>query len=134
MLLLGFAGHSPSNRGFATSVKTFWIVTRRCKPSGRYPKQLGCSKGEDLMVKHGRGLNREIVGAVNQGVIEEPFSVVQIRELIAQKNWDITEGYITVSLPNGSSITHSSNYKKYFESLGNGQYQILEQFKGVRWR
>lgn len=56
------------------------------------------------MAKYGRGL-REIVGAVNQGVIEEPLSVVQIRELIALRNWDITEGYITVSLPNGSSIT-----------------------------
>ena len=86
------------------------------------------------MAKYGRGLNREIVGAVNQGVMEEPFSVVQIRKLIALRNWDITEGYITVSLPNGSSITHSANYKKYFESLGNGQYIVSEQFKGVRWR
>lgn len=86
------------------------------------------------MAKYGRGLNREIVGAVNQGVMDEPFSVVQIRELIALRNWDITEGYITVSLPNGSSITHSSNYKKYFESLGNGQYIVSEQFKGVLWR
>jgi hypothetical protein len=85
------------------------------------------------MAKYGRGLNREIVGAVNQGVMEEPFSVVQIRELIALRNWDITEGYITVCLANGSSITHSPNYIKYFVSLGNAQYQVSEQFKGVRW-
>ena len=73
------------------------------------------------------------MGAANQGIIEEPFSVVQIRELIAQRNWEITDGYLTVCLANGSSLTHSSNYKKYFVSLENGQYKVSEQFKGALW-
>jgi hypothetical protein len=32
------------------------------------------------MPKYARGLNREIVGAVNQGIIIEPFSVADIRQ------------------------------------------------------
>ena len=39
--MYGSAGRTASyNRGFATSESTFWVVTRRRKPSGRYPKSL----------------------------------------------------------------------------------------------
>lgn len=34
------------------------------------------------MAKYGRGLNREIVAAVNVGLIDEPFSTIEIRKLI----------------------------------------------------
>ncbi len=36
------------------------------------------------MPKYGRGLNREIVGGVNQGLITEPFSVSDIKDLLQQ--------------------------------------------------
>jgi hypothetical protein len=38
------------------------------------------------MAKYGRGLNREIVAAVNNGVILEPFSTIEVRKLIKFKN------------------------------------------------
>jgi hypothetical protein len=37
------------------------------------------------MAKYGRGLNREIVGAVNEGTIDEPFSVADIRHFAQKK-------------------------------------------------
>ena len=37
------------------------------------------------MAKYGRGLNREIVSAVNAGIIKEPFSTKDIRKLIKLK-------------------------------------------------
>ena len=39
------------------------------------------------MPKYGRGLNREIVAAVNSGMIQEPFSIKDVRKLIKAKNW-----------------------------------------------
>ena len=60
------------------------------------------------MPKYGRGLNREIVGAVNQGIIVEPFSVSDIRhfakdaggmsqKLISLSVWQMHPAKITVS-------------------------------------
>ena len=84
------------------------------------------------MAKYGRGLNREIVAAVNAGLIPEPFSTKDIRKLIKVKKWqpEPTENYINVALANGASNNHSITYKKYFISVGDGQYKLRSQYKG----
>ncbi|MEW6616778.1 MAG: hypothetical protein AB1401_15095 [Thermodesulfobacteriota bacterium] len=87
------------------------------------------------MAKYGRGLNREIVAAVNAGLITEPFSIKDIRELIKVKKWqpEPTENHINVTLANGASDNHSITYKKYFISLGDGQYKLRNQYNGNDW-
>jgi uncharacterized protein YbcC (UPF0753/DUF2309 family) len=86
------------------------------------------------MTKYGRGLNREIVSAVNMGIIYEPFSIAQIKEHLESKGWEIPETYINVCLANGSSKKHSLTYKKYFISLGNGKYRIKQDYAGANWK
>ena len=86
------------------------------------------------MVKYGRGLNREIVGALNQGIIDEPFSVADIRHFAQQSGWNISENYLIHSLAKASSQDHRFIYKKYFQSLGHGQYQLVGKYRGFEWR
>ena len=87
------------------------------------------------MPKYGRGLNREVVAAVNRGSISEPFSVKQVRWLIKKKGWrpDPPEQYVVVALANGASDDHSPTYKKYFLSLGDGLYKLRPEYKGPEW-
>ena len=86
------------------------------------------------MAKYGRGLNREIVAEVNKGKITEPFSIADVRDLIARKKWKtVTENYINCCLANGSSENHSGTYKKYFRSLGDGQYKLRDKYCGAGW-
>ena len=87
------------------------------------------------MTKYGRGLNREMVAAVNSGLISEPFSTKDVRRLINKKGWrpEPTDNYINVALANGSSERHSLTYKKHFVSIGDGQYELRNQFKGNEW-
>jgi len=84
------------------------------------------------LAKYGRGLNREIVAAVNKGIISEPFSTKDIRKLIKLINWnpEPSENHINVTLSNGASEQHSITYKKYFISIGDGQYTVKPQYKG----
>jgi hypothetical protein len=84
------------------------------------------------MAKYGRGLNREIVAAVNAGLIKEPFSTKDIRNLIKIKNWkpEPSENHINVTLANATSAKHSYSYKKYFLAFGGGQYRVKPQYKG----
>lgn len=87
------------------------------------------------MAKYGRGLNREVVAAINAGFISEPFSVRDVRRLIAAKSWkpSPTEQYIVVTLANGASMNHSFTYKKYFRAMGDGLYQLQGEFRGQEW-
>lgn len=87
------------------------------------------------MAKYGRGLNREIVAAVNEGIIPEPFSTKEIRGLIERKKWkpEPTEKHINVTLANATSEEHSLSYKKYFLNVGEGLYQVKPQYKGKEW-
>ncbi len=87
------------------------------------------------MPKYGRGLNRELVGAVNAGEIKEPFSTKDVRKLIALRKWDPspTEAYIIVALSNASSEEHSPTYKKYFIALGDGRYRLRDTYRGSEW-
>jgi hypothetical protein len=88
------------------------------------------------MPKYGRGLNREIVSAVNDCFIIEPFGVRDVRRLIKQKGWKLEppEEYVVVTLANGANDNHSPTYKKYFFSVGNGLYRLRAKYKGSDWK
>jgi hypothetical protein len=86
------------------------------------------------MPKYGRGLNREIVSGVNQGIIVEPFSVTDIKEFATKRSWEVPENYINVCLANGTSDKHSQTYKKYFNSIGEGKYKLSDEFRDHKWR
>lgn len=83
--------------------------------------------------KYGRGLNREIVAAVNSGTISEPFSIDDVRNLIADRGWEVPETYLRVCLANGASNQHSLTYQKYFVSMGQGKYRLSGKYKGPQW-
>ena len=85
------------------------------------------------MPKYGRGLNREIVGAVNRGVLAEPLTTEKIRTFALSMGWNIPESYILVALANGTSSEHSLSYQKYFDALGDGKYKVKRQFRGANW-
>jgi hypothetical protein len=86
------------------------------------------------MAKYGRGLNREIVGAVNNGVISEPFGIPEIRQFTTSRGWDVPETYVNVTLANASSEEHSITYKKYFYATGNGAYRLRPDYRGPEWK
>ena len=86
------------------------------------------------MAKYGRGLNREIVGAVNGGHILEPFDVAEIRHFARSNGWNVPETYVNVTLANASSEDHSLTYKKYFISEGDGLYRVRSNYKGSEWK
>lgn len=86
------------------------------------------------MAKYGRGLNREILAAVNSGLITEPFSTEDVRRFVEGRWWHVPETFHSVCLANGSNHEHSVTYKKYFVSLGDGQYQIDASYRGHNWR
>jgi hypothetical protein len=87
------------------------------------------------MPKYGRGLNRELVAMVNAGRIQEPFEIREVRQLIEIKGWNPspTENYINCCLADGTSESHSSNYRKYFDSVGDGRYQLRQEFRSREW-
>jgi hypothetical protein len=85
------------------------------------------------MPKYGRGLNREIVGAVNKGIIFEPFRTSDIRQFTASKGWSVPETYINVTLANASSDEHSETYKKFFIRIDDGIYKVKPNYRGSHW-
>ncbi len=86
------------------------------------------------MSKYGRGLNREIVSAVNKGMILEPFGTSEIKRFTESKGWIVPETYINVTLANASSPEHSVTYKKYFVRTGDGIYKVRPEYRGSDWR
>ena len=85
------------------------------------------------MPKYDRGLNREIVAAVNIGTIGEPFGIAEIKKFAFSKGWIIPDTYINVTLANGANPNHSITYRKYYTSLGNGLYRVKPEFRGTEW-
>lgn len=81
------------------------------------------------MKKFGDGLNIEFVRAAKAGRIHEPFSTEDVAKFAEENGWNPSPRYIDVMLANGSSLTHSLTYKKYFLSIGNGQYVLSELAK-----
>ncbi len=85
------------------------------------------------MPRYGRGLNREIVGAVNKGEIEEPITVQKVKKYAKTRNWNVPETYVNVCLANATSLDHSKTYKKYFISVGVGEYKLKPDYRGKNW-
>ena len=81
------------------------------------------------MRKYGDELNVEFARAVKEGQIPEPFTKNDVAHFASYKGWNPSSRYINVLLPNSSSLTHSSTYKKYFVALGDGLYQLSELAK-----
>ncbi|MEK4351125.1 HNH endonuclease signature motif containing protein [Paenibacillus sp. FSL R5-0475] len=81
------------------------------------------------MVKYGKGLNLEIVDAVNRGEIPEIFNTSNIREFIEKKGWEPSDNYINATLPNAATDSHSPTIKNYFVSKNNGYYELLDHYK-----
>jgi len=48
------------------------------------------------MAEYGRGFNREIVAAVNKGIIVEPFGISAIKQFAVLKGWTIPDTHINV--------------------------------------
>jgi len=88
------------------------------------------------VAKYGRGINRELVAAVNSGIVTEPFTIANVQKVIRQNGWnpEPPENYVLVALSNGASEYHSHTYKKYFRSLGDGRYMRRPEFKEQMWR
>ena len=78
------------------------------------------------MRKFGDGLNIEFARAVKSGIVSEPFSKDDVAKFSEKNGWSPSHHYIDVMLANGSSLTHSLTYKKYFSSIGKGQYILSE--------
>ena len=93
-------------------------------------------KGISRLARDVFGLNRELVAMVNSGHIREPFGIREVRQLIEMKGWNPspTENYINCCLADGASDSHSENYRKYYETLGDGTYQLREEYRGRNWR
>jgi hypothetical protein len=86
------------------------------------------------VTKFGRGLNREIVAAVNTGELLEPLSTASVLDLVNRRGWKVSPNMINVTLGNAASETHSLTFKKYFESIGRGQYRVRDEYRGLNWR
>ena len=86
------------------------------------------------MAKYGRGLNREVVAAVNRGELSEPLTTASVRHLAALRGWKPAENLVLVALANAASDSHSPTYRKYFRALGGGKYRVREEFRGPAWR
>jgi hypothetical protein len=99
------------------------------------PEQ-GLAPQEMKMSKYGRGLNREVVAAVNTGFLSEPFSTKDVRKVIRHEGWrpEPSQKYVNVALANGASNEHSITYGKYFLSLGDGRYKLRPEYKGSNRR
>ena len=82
------------------------------------------------MPKYGRGLNREIVEAVNRGEMSEPFGIRDVKEFARRRGWNVPDSYSNVALANAASPEHSQMYKKYFYQVGEGRYRLREEFRG----
>lgn len=85
------------------------------------------------MTKFGRGLNREIVGAVNRGELNEPLTTQAVREFALKSGWAVRETHLRVTLANAASTGHSPTYRKYFRAVGRGKYWVRPEFRGAEW-
>ena len=91
------------------------------------------NRGYTKVSKFGRGLNREIVGAVNRGELTEPLTTQAVREFALKRGWAVRETHLRVTLANATSSGHSPTYRKYFEAVGRGQYRVRTEFRGAEW-
>lgn len=86
------------------------------------------------MAKFGRGLNREIVAAVNIGDLREPLTTASVRQFVHDRGWKATDNHVLVTLANAASDDHSPTYRKYFYTVGRGLYRVRDEYRGPQWR
>ena len=117
--------------------------SRRCRhhqsrrDASRRWVALAGQAGFDLSVvakgQYERGLNREIVAAVDRGKLSEPLTTDSVRQMAWLRGWKPAENFVLVVLPNASD-DHSPTYPKYFHSLDSGRYQVRDEYRGPAWR
>lgn len=84
------------------------------------------------MAKHGEGLAKEIVKAVNRGEIIEPITTDKVNQLCEKKKFEYSNHTKGVVLSNSEiDATHSPTYKKYFKKISEGEYILLPQFSNL---
>mgnify|MGYP003301730696 FL=1 len=81
------------------------------------------------MAKYGKGFGIELVEAFKSGEITEPITRKTLDELCEIRGFKCPESYLNVFLANSSSTTHSHTYKKYVESIGDGNYIIAKEYR-----
>ncbi len=86
------------------------------------------------MAKFGRGVNREVVAAVNTGELREPLTVHSVRYLVAKRGWTPSPELVLAALENASSDDHNLSYTKYFRAVGRGRYELRDEYRGPDWR
>ena len=86
------------------------------------------------MAKYGRGLNRELVAAVNSGELAEPLTSADVQDFVRRLGWIVSQGVVNVTLANAASETHSHTFRTYFEPLGGGRYRVRNEYRGLNWR
>src|SRR5687768_5197525 len=85
------------------------------------------------MAKHGdQGLGYEIVKAVLNGGITEPITFEKVKKYCKRKGMLASENHMRVILSNASENKHSPTYKKYFERVGRGKYNVLSEYKNQK--
>ena len=85
------------------------------------------------MPKFGRGLNRELVAAVNRCEIEEPLTTRDVALFAERRGWKVRPSHLQVTLQNASNEAHSPTYKKYFLAVGRGRFRLRDEYRGTEW-
>ncbi len=86
------------------------------------------------MAKHGKGLAKEIVKAVNNGEIKEPLTREKIVKFCKMKNYDCSENMLNVILSNSEiDAAHSLTVKRYFKRIDSGKYVVLPEHRNLNF-
>lgn len=84
------------------------------------------------MAKHGDGLAKEIVKAVNIGEIIEPITKNNVNKLCENKKFNYSDDMKGIILSNSEvDATHSPTFKKYFKRIAVGKYVLLQQYRDL---
>ena len=77
------------------------------------------------------GVAVEFVRAVKRGEVRRPFSTADVKEFAEKNGWNVAINHLNVVLSNGSSMTHSLTYKKYFRRVARGLYELSAEGESV---
>jgi len=80
------------------------------------------------MAKYGKGLNKEIVDAINRGEIQNPFGIQDVILFTKNRGWNISLRHIGASLSNGCGRDCNGSRIKYFERFYHGAYRLDPKF------
>lgn len=80
------------------------------------------------MAKYGKGLNKEIVDAINKGEIQKSFGIQDVIVFTKKRGWNISLRHIGASLSNGCGRDYNGALIKYFEHFYHGAYRLDPRF------